>query len=236
MFVVRDRVLFPEGLLRLSVGKAKSVRLVESLLSTREDHLRRHANSNGAAGPTILLAVFTQRCSTSRIQACTHLCMRTLPLARRSRAFMVSALSISFSKECAKVRVWGCAGGGCLCVVCVLCVLCSWLFYLMLINRAARKQSSYNNCNSINIIIFFRGGRGAQGTYFVFVVFVFCHSSTGLLELFVMFFFPRFFLCVLFDFLPYRMVFGAHCETVSHDIACDGQRCGGLLVVAIVVF
>ncbi|CAN0206877.1 unnamed protein product, partial [Hapterophycus canaliculatus] len=33
VFVVRDRVLFPGGLLRLSVGKPKSVRLVESLLT-----------------------------------------------------------------------------------------------------------------------------------------------------------------------------------------------------------
>lgn len=57
VFVVRDRVLFPGGLLRLSVGKPKSVRLVESLLAQRDD--RHHVSSS--AGPTILLAVFTQR-------------------------------------------------------------------------------------------------------------------------------------------------------------------------------
>ncbi|CAM9567486.1 unnamed protein product, partial [Ectocarpus sp. 8 AP-2014] len=62
VFVVRDRVLFPGGLLRLSVGKPKSVRLVESLLGTREDGLHRHANGGGSGGgPTILVAIFTQR-------------------------------------------------------------------------------------------------------------------------------------------------------------------------------
>ncbi|CAN0083377.1 unnamed protein product, partial [Ectocarpus sp. 4 AP-2014] len=62
VFVVRDRVLFPGGLLRLSVGKPKSVRLVESLLGTREDGLHRHANRGGSGGgPTILVAIFTQR-------------------------------------------------------------------------------------------------------------------------------------------------------------------------------
>lgn len=60
VFVVRDRVLFPGGLLRLSVGKPKSVRLVESLLTKRDDHHQHQYQSNNA-GPTILLAIFTQR-------------------------------------------------------------------------------------------------------------------------------------------------------------------------------
>lgn len=62
VFVVRDRVLFPGGLLRLSVGKPKSVRLVESLLTKRDDHHQhQHQSNNNNAGPTILLAIFTQR-------------------------------------------------------------------------------------------------------------------------------------------------------------------------------
>lgn len=56
MFVVRDRVLFPGGLLRLSVGKPKSVRLVESLLTSNGG-----GGGGAAGGPTILLGIFTQR-------------------------------------------------------------------------------------------------------------------------------------------------------------------------------
>ena len=55
LFVVRDRVLFPGGLLRLSVGRPGSVQLVESLLSKRDDYRYK------GGGPTILLAIFTQR-------------------------------------------------------------------------------------------------------------------------------------------------------------------------------
>lgn len=66
MFVVTDRVLFPGGLLRLSVGKPKSVRLVESLLGSREGYNYIHTGGGGgggggAGGATILLAIFTQR-------------------------------------------------------------------------------------------------------------------------------------------------------------------------------
>lgn len=60
MFVVRDRVLFPGGLLRLSVGKPKSVRLVESLISKREDQHQGAVPTSGG-GPNILLAIFNQR-------------------------------------------------------------------------------------------------------------------------------------------------------------------------------
>lgn len=59
VFAVRGRVLFPGGLLRLSVGKPKSVRLVESLISKREDPHQGAPASGG--GPNILLAIFNQR-------------------------------------------------------------------------------------------------------------------------------------------------------------------------------
>ena len=87
VFVVADRVLFPGGLLRLSVGKPKSVRLVESLLGSREGNNYLHSGGGGggggAGGPTILLAIFTQRC----------VCCFCVSLVRKSCAALMHAVS-----------------------------------------------------------------------------------------------------------------------------------------------